>query len=162
MAGPLWPTSKQTKYYSPLIVARITFRKPMSTGREIVVCVGHLHRRIAKTQCPERKNFWDQLAVLCVGGARIVGLDANMALFGAKPEISERGVDMHLCAVHAEYAPVEQTWKWDSIGICVVGPIPDPGGAAARETPRSLLGGSRPQSPAGGGSPPRAGCRGRR
>ena len=34
---------------------------------------------------------------------------------------------MHLCAVHAEYAQVEQTWKWGRMGIWVVGPILDPG-----------------------------------
>ena len=34
---------------------------------------------------------------------------------------------MNLCAVHAEYAPTEQIWKWDSMGMWVVGPIPDPG-----------------------------------
>ena len=67
------------------------------------------------------------MAELCVGGARIVGLDANMALFGAIPEMKERGVDMHLCAVHAEYKPIQRTWKWDSMAIWVVGPIPDPG-----------------------------------
>ena len=67
------------------------------------------------------------MAVLCVGGARIVGLDANMALCGAIPGMKERGVDMHLCAAHAEYAPVEQTRKRGSMGMWVVGPIPDPG-----------------------------------
>ena len=34
---------------------------------------------------------------------------------------------MHLCAVHAEYEPIQRTWKWDSVAIWVVGPIPDPG-----------------------------------
>ena len=76
---------------------------------------------------PNAKAFYDHLAELCVGGARIVGLDANMALFGIIPEMKDRGVDMHLGAVHAEYAPDQLTWKWGSMAIWVVGPIPDPG-----------------------------------
>ena len=37
-------------------VASITFLKPMSTGRHIVVCGGHLHRHAAETNGPERKS----------------------------------------------------------------------------------------------------------
>jgi len=89
--GPLWPDTDD-KQKSPLLTARVRFRKSMSTGNEIVVCVGHLHRETAKNNGPKRKAFWDQLAVLCVGGARIVGLDANMAVCGVLEEMATRRV----------------------------------------------------------------------
>jgi hypothetical protein len=90
--GPLWPDSKE-KLMSPLLTARVRFRTNISTGNEIVVCVGHLHRETApKKDGPNRKAFWDQLAVLCVGGARSVCLDANMAVFGVLEEMATRRV----------------------------------------------------------------------
>ena len=81
----------------------MTFRKVMATGNDIVVCVGHLHRHAAQPEGKDRADVWDQLAVICVGGTRIVGLDANMAVFGVVDEMAKRGIDAHLCSIHAEY-----------------------------------------------------------
>ena len=66
---------------------------------------------------PNANKFYDHLAELCIGGARIVGVYANMALFAIIPEMKDRGVDMRIGAVHAEYAPDQLTWKWDSMAI---------------------------------------------
>ena len=64
-----------------------------------------------RTNGPERKQFWDLLAELCVGGVRNVGLDANMAVFGIIQEMAKGGIDVHLCSIHAEYEGVNTIWK---------------------------------------------------
>ena len=125
---------KKAKLFSPLMPCRIKFRTMVSTGTSTVVVVGHLHREAAKKNCDTRKRFFDELARLCVGGARLFGADANMAVFGILPEMAQRGVEMHLCCIHAEYSPPAGAWKWDSLGIWAVGPMPDPGQAMSIET----------------------------
>ena len=113
---------------------------------ETTVVVCHLHNRHAKIICGSRTQFWEQLAALCVGGVRFIGGDMNMALWGAIPELGRRGVELHLCAVHAEYDGPEATWCWGSMGVWAVGPLPDPGtamsigthGLAALRHPRTI------------------------
>ena len=58
-----------------------------------------------------------------------MGGDMNMAFWGAIPELGRRGVELHLCAVHAEYGSPDGTWCWGSMGVWAVGPLPDPGTA---------------------------------
>ena len=38
-------------------------------------------------------------------------------------------MELHLCAVHAEWTCPERKWCWDSMGIWSVGPLPNPGPA---------------------------------
>jgi hypothetical protein len=52
-----------------------------------------------------------------------------MGLWGVIPELGRRGVELHLCAVHAEWSDAERKWCWDSMGIWAVGPLPNPGTA---------------------------------
>ena len=54
----------------------------MSTKKDSVVCIGHLRRHAANTDGKDPKYCWDQLAVFCVGGTRIVGLDASRRTHG--------------------------------------------------------------------------------
>ena len=42
-------------------------------------------------------------------------------------EIAARGVEIRLCSIHAEWEPVKEVWKWDTMDILAVGPMPDPG-----------------------------------
>ena len=81
--GPLWPAKKERAHSQ--FMCWITSRKEMSTGRDIVVCVGHLSRFKAKEDVPVRTAFGDQLAALCVGGARLFGSDLNMSVCGTIP-----------------------------------------------------------------------------
>ena len=58
---------------------------------------------------------------------RFIGGDMNMGLWGVIPELARRGVELHLCAVHAGWPGPERKWCWDSMGIWAVGPLPNPG-----------------------------------
>ena len=76
-----------------------------------------------------RTSFWEHLAALCVGGVRFSGGGMSMGLWGVIPELARRGVELHLCAVHAEWSGPEREWCWGSMGIWAVGPLPNPGTA---------------------------------
>ena len=52
-----------------------------------------------------------------------------MAVVGAVPDMAQRGIEMHMCAIHAEFDPDSAQWKWYSMIIWAVGPIPDLGQA---------------------------------
>ncbi len=56
----------------------------------------------------------------------VIGGDMNMGLGGAIPELRRRGLELHLCAVHAELSDAERKWCWDSMGIWAVGPFAQP------------------------------------
>ena len=60
--------------------------------------------------------------MLCAGGVRVCGMGGNVGLFGTIPDMDSRRVEMRLCAVHGEVCRLSMQWKWDSLGICVVGP----------------------------------------
>ena len=53
----------------------------------------------------------------------------NIGLWAVIPELGRRGVELHLCAVHAEWSGPERKWCWDGMGIWAVGPLPNPGTA---------------------------------
>ena len=91
-----------------------------------------LPRKIARLA----KSFYDELAQLCVGGARLFVADANMAffLFGIFPDMAQRDVELHLRCIHAEYNNPPSEWKSETLGIWAVGPILDPGQAVSIET----------------------------
>ena len=48
-------------------------------------------------------NFWDKLADLCAGGGRLIGMDANLSMFGVVPEMERRGVQVTLLVHHMEW-----------------------------------------------------------
>ena len=77
------------------------------------VIVGHLHNLLAKKRdAPEINDLWGKLAEFCAGGTdmhgqpykggRLIGMDANMAMFGVVQELAERGVGVTLLCHHAE------------------------------------------------------------
>ena len=70
-------------------------------NRDTYAAVCHLHNTHAKISCGSRTSFLEHLAALCVGGLRFIGGDMNMALWGVIIELARRGVELHLCAVHA-------------------------------------------------------------
>ena len=78
----------------------------LAVGSNSMVIVGHLHNELAKKQSAiEMTQFWDKLADFCAGGGaggdgaggapalagggagRILGMDANMAMFNVLPEM---------------------------------------------------------------------------
>ena len=126
--GTLWMKTT-AKGSSRILPCKVRFREPKSTGLETYVAVCHLHNTHAKISCGSRTAFWEHLTSLCVGGVRFIGGDMNMGLWGVIPELGRRGVELHLCAVHAEWSDAERKWCWDSMGIWAVGPLPNPGTA---------------------------------
>ena len=73
--------------------AVVRWHAPIDGQWTVRVAVGHLHNEPAKTAGARRRQFFDELADCCAGGSRILGLDANMALFGVVQELFDRGVD---------------------------------------------------------------------
>ena len=117
---------------SKLMLVQVTWRVPMGGATTTNVIVGHLHNELAKTTKAEEMNkFWNRLAHLCAGGGggegRLIGMDANMAMFGVIPEMAKRGVGLTLLCHHYELADPENTkfhsLKWDSLGLWIVGPV---------------------------------------
>jgi hypothetical protein len=51
-----------------------------------------LHNDTAKTNGIARAAFCNALGDACAGGARLVALNANMAMFGVVPAMAARGV----------------------------------------------------------------------
>lgn len=110
-----------------MLPVRVRFRKVQSTGQEIRVLVFHLHHEHAKENGQHRKSFYEKLTEYCAGGTRLIAGDANLAVFGMVPEMRKRGVQLTLAAVHSEYDEFIGKWKWDTMGLWAVGPVPDPG-----------------------------------
>ena len=118
--------------YSKLMLVRFTWRVPINGATTTRVIVGHLHNELAKkTKAVEMVQFWNKLAHLCAGGGRgegrLIGMDANMAMFGVIPEMAKRGVGLTLLCHHMELADPESTknhtLKWDTLGLWLVGPV---------------------------------------
>ena len=118
--------------YSKLMLVEVTWRAPINEATTVKVIVGHLHNELAKkTKAEKLRRFWDKLADLCAGGGggegRLIGMDANMAMFGVLPEMAERGVGLTLLCHHMELADPERTedpsLKWDTLGLWLVGPV---------------------------------------
>jgi hypothetical protein len=105
----------------------VRFCEPKSTGLETSVAVCHLYKLHAKIACGTRTSFWQHLTALCVGGVRFIGGDMNMGLRSVIPELGRRGVELHLCAIQAEWSGPEQSGV--GLGIWAVGPLPNPGTA---------------------------------
>ena len=97
---------------------------------EIVLCNAHFHHNTAKKEVKnaivEFNEFFDKLAEDCnMYEARILALDANMALFQIIPEMRSRGFHINLAAWYPwkkEVSPgIFQTMS-DSMGIFIIGP----------------------------------------
>ena len=70
---------------------------PVFGKSEILMVVGHLHNELANIpNSPKCNEFWNKLADFCAGGGRVIGMDANMSMFGVIPEMARRGVDLTL------------------------------------------------------------------
>ena len=102
---------------SRLMMAKVIWRLPIAGEDSQLVIVGHLHNELAKVpKSPHLKDFWDRLAHLCVGGGRVIGMDANMAVFGVMPELAKRGVGLTLLAHHMEVKHLSSTRGMSSSG----------------------------------------------
>ena len=101
---------------SRLLTALVRWRHPVDGRDSVMVTVGHIHNDTAKTKGVARTRFFDELAECCAGGTRLVGLDANMALFAVVPELFDRGVDATLIAHHQEFG-IDGKLLHDSMGI---------------------------------------------
>ena len=102
-------TETTGKGASRLLLARLRWRRMVRGSFDAALCVSHLRNEHAKSRVQARSIFGTKMADLCVGGERerererVVGGDANIALFGAIPEMQMRGVELHLCAIHGEF-----------------------------------------------------------
>ncbi|MCP4244034.1 MAG: hypothetical protein GY772_26075, partial [bacterium] len=117
-----WRTEDRAGQYSRLLQVEVIWHAPISGQDRIEVAVGHLHNETAKKDNNERRRFFDAVAECCAGGARILGMDLNMALFGLVPEMAKRHVGVTLISHHYEWRP-NGTWLYDSLGLWVVGPM---------------------------------------
>ncbi|MCP4240310.1 MAG: hypothetical protein GY772_07075, partial [bacterium] len=106
---------------SRLLWVEVGWRMPMQGESTAQVVVGHLHNSEAKRECEARNSYFDRLAQFCAGGARLLGMDLNMALFGLVEELGRRGVGCTLVSHHYEWRYDETLY--DSLGLWVVGPM---------------------------------------
>ena len=73
--------------------------------------------------------FWDKLAEFCAGGARLIGADMNMCMFGVIPELLKRKCGVTLISHHYErdqesdYDRLPSEFLYDSVGLWLVGPF---------------------------------------
>ncbi|MCP4245075.1 MAG: hypothetical protein GY772_31430, partial [bacterium] len=66
---------------SRLLWVEVAWRMPMQGDSTTQVVVGHLHNSEAKRECEARTSYFNRLAGFCAGGARLLGMDLNMAIF---------------------------------------------------------------------------------
>ncbi|MCP4240518.1 MAG: hypothetical protein GY772_08135, partial [bacterium] len=106
---------------SRLLWVEVGWRMPMQGESTAQVVVGHLHNSEAKRECDARNRYFERLAQFCAGGARLLGMDLNMAIFGLVEELGRRGVGCTLVSHHYEWRYDETLY--DSLGLWVVGPM---------------------------------------
>ena len=86
---------------SNLLIVRIHWVQPTLGMPHVNVVAGHLHKTTAKAhRSDDLKRFWDKLSDSRAGGARVLGLDLDMSMFGLSPEMLNRGVGATLMAHH--------------------------------------------------------------
>ncbi|MCP4244986.1 MAG: hypothetical protein GY772_30975, partial [bacterium] len=117
-----WRIEDKHGQYSRLLQVEVIWHAPFCGPDKIDVAVGHLHNETAKKDNNERRRFFDAVAECCAGGARILGMDLNMALFGLVPEMAKRHVGVTLISHHYEWRP-NGTCLYDTLGPWVVGPM---------------------------------------
>ena len=111
---------------SRLLMVDVVWRQPVNGKDSIRVICGHLHNVTARRNGPSRIAFFAKLAEFCAGGARLLALDANMAMFRVVPSLKEAGIGTHLVAHHMELsnpAKGSQEPLFDTLGVWVIGPM---------------------------------------
>ena len=101
------------------------FRELDPATADIGIAVAHMHPGCAKkanTGGSERyKAFWDKLAqVIVTYKSRVLGMDANMALWCVVPELRARGIMVSMAAFFPFYREPETEPRVDSLGIFAI------------------------------------------
>ena len=119
------------------LFAEVSFKWRMAGFKSMVVGNFHLHRDVAGAdpkRSPYMVQFFDRMAEsIRASGARVLGGDANKALFVIAPMLAERGIEAFLMGHHVELDPtvplrahdaesVSASLRYDSCGIWLLGP----------------------------------------
>ena len=118
-----------------ILAANITFEWPMAGFSDLAVVNFHLHRDVAAApRGPFGTRFMRALThSIHASGARILGGDANKALFVIGDLLADWGIEAFLMAQHAEMDPLQplrtlndetvaESMRFDSCGIWIIGP----------------------------------------
>ncbi len=116
-------SSEEDKKESRLLRVRVHWREPLAGRSTFDLALGHLHNKVATRGGARRAEFFDELAAHCARGARLLGLDANMAAWGVCTCLAQRGVEATLVASHFELGR-EGEPLFDTLGIWAIGPLP--------------------------------------
>ena len=116
--------------------------------QSVILCAGHIHHEVGRHKPQQLRTFVSAFAgAIKRHGARLCGIDANMALFELSELMRKCGVQFDLAAHHVEYKrewrPVHnlhhaevlrasarferELWVhsealWDSMGLFLIGP----------------------------------------
>ena len=116
------------------LFARVEFRWLMAGFPDLAVGSFHLHRNATGMKSPHFKEFVKKLAEgIRASGARVIGGDANKALFFISPALREHGIEATLMCQHIELDPTKQLYtdseaklqasvRYDTCGIWLLGP----------------------------------------
>ena len=118
-----------------ILTATIKFRWSMAIFNELAVVNFHLHRDVAAApNGPYAVQFVRALVnSIRASGARILGGDANKAVFVMADLLAAQGIEAFLVAQHAEIDPLQplrtlndqtvaESVRFDSCGIWIIGP----------------------------------------
>ena len=118
-----------------ILAANIKFRWSMAGFNDLAVVNFHLHRDVAAApHGPYARQFVRALVdSIRASGARILGGDANKAVFVISDMLAAQGIEAFLVAQHAEIDPLQplrtlsdqtvaESVRFDSCGIWIIGP----------------------------------------